>query len=94
MLRKKPQSRLFREGNNMGNFHILTDSCANLSQSYIEQHGLEILSLSYLLDGVETIDYVKGKKIDYSDFYGQMTWFFPSQVRLMIHWTRLYMVIT
>jgi len=56
----------------MSKFHIVTDSCANLSQEAIEKHGIHVLSLSYLLDGKEIIDYVKGQKIDYSDFYGQL----------------------
>ena len=56
----------------MSKFHIVTDSCANLSQDVIDKHGLHILSLSYLLDGKEIIDYVKGQKIDYSGFYGQL----------------------
>jgi len=56
----------------MSKFQIVTDSCCNLSQEVIDQHGLHILSLSYLVDGVEKPGYVKGSEIDYAGFYGQL----------------------
>ena len=56
----------------MSKFHIVTDSCSNIAQELIDKHNIHILPLSYLLDGVEKIGYVKGQKVDYADFYGQL----------------------
>jgi len=56
----------------MSKFQIVTDSCSNIPQEVIDKYGVHILPLSYLLDGVEKIGYVKGEKVDYADFYGQL----------------------
>ena len=50
-------------------YKIVTDSCANLTDSQIEDYGIEIISLKYYVDGVGYDSYIKGQKIDYSDAY-------------------------
>ncbi len=51
---------------------IITDSAANLSEEMIEHYGIQILSLSFLVDGEEFYGYVKGKTTDLSQFYAMM----------------------
>lgn len=53
-------------------FVIATDSSANLTDEIIEKYSLEILSLSYLVDGKEYSGYTKGAKTDLSGFYKSM----------------------
>lgn len=53
-------------------FVIATDSSANLTDEIIEKYSLEILSLSYLVDGKEYSGYTKGVKTDLSGFYKSM----------------------
>jgi len=50
-------------------FKIVTDSAANLTDSQIEEYGVEILSLKYIIDGKEYDSYIKGEKTDYSTVY-------------------------
>ena len=50
-------------------FKIVTDSCANLTDSQIEEYGLEIISLKYRIGNEEFNSYVKGKKTDYARTY-------------------------
>jgi len=56
----------------MSNFIIMTDSCANISQERVEGLGLYVLSLSYLVDGVEKLSYAKDLPFDPAAFYGQL----------------------
>ena len=51
---------------------IVTDSSANLTDEMIEKYELEIMPLSYLVDGVEHVSYVKGQKTDLAGFYKQL----------------------
>jgi len=53
----------------MSKLQIITDSCCNLSRETIDKLGLEILSLAYIVDGVEKLGYVKGEAFDYDAFY-------------------------
>ena len=50
-------------------FILATDSSANLTDEMIEKYALEILPLSYLVDGIEHVSYVKGVKTDLPSFY-------------------------
>jgi DegV family protein with EDD domain len=50
-------------------YKIITDSCANLTDSQIEEYGVEILSLKYYIGDTAYESYVKGEKIDYSNVY-------------------------
>ncbi|MCL2353627.1 MAG: DegV family protein [Defluviitaleaceae bacterium] len=56
----------------MSKLVIMTDSCIALSQDAIDKYEIPVLSLSYLVDGVETQGYVKGRPFDYADFYGKL----------------------
>ncbi|MDR2167881.1 MAG: DegV family protein [Clostridiales bacterium] len=56
----------------MNKFAIVTDSCANISQEIIDAHDVHIMTLTYLLDGVEKAGYVKGQKLDYAGFYNAL----------------------
>lgn len=53
-------------------FKIITDSAANLPEEMIEQYQLNILTLSFLVDGRECNSYVKGETVDLTQFYGMM----------------------
>lgn len=53
----------------MDNFNITTDSTCDLPASYLAEHGIETLSLNYLLDG-ET--YGGGREMDPKAFYSTM----------------------
>ncbi|MBR6533098.1 MAG: DegV family protein [Clostridia bacterium] len=50
-------------------YKIITDSCANLTDSQIAEYGVEILSLKYYIGDTGFDSYIKGKKIDYSNAY-------------------------
>lgn len=50
-------------------YRIITDSCANLTDSQIEEYGVEILSLKYYIGDTAYESYIKGEKIDYSNVY-------------------------
>lgn len=50
-------------------YKIVTDSCANLTDSQIKNYGVEIVSLMYNMNGFEYDSYIKGEKIDYSPVY-------------------------
>ncbi|MDR2183475.1 MAG: DegV family protein [Clostridiales bacterium] len=51
------------------NFEILTDSGCNLPEEKIEQLGLHIVSMAYVLGDEEKLSYVKGQKFDHKAFY-------------------------
>lgn len=53
----------------MNNYVIMTDNMADLPEEYIREHGLEVLSLSYILDG-ETYD--REHPLEVGEFYNRM----------------------
>ncbi len=53
-------------------FAIVTDSCCNLTDAQIEQYGIHILSLVFLVDGKEYLSYIPGEKTDLAKFYTMM----------------------
>lgn len=53
-------------------FEIVVDSCHNLGNAYTEKHGLNVLSLTYIVDGKEHDGYTKGQDLDYTAFYGRL----------------------
>ena len=50
-------------------YEIITDSSCSLGEKYIDDNGIHILTLSYLIDGVEKPSYVQGQNFDYKAFY-------------------------
>jgi len=53
----------------MSSYVIVTDNMADLPESYIQEHGLKVLSLSYIIDG-KTYD--REHPQDVGEFYNQM----------------------
>ena len=53
----------------MNNYIIMTDNMADLPENYIREHELEILSLSYILDG-KTYD--RNHPLEEAEFYSRM----------------------
>lgn len=53
----------------MNTYVIMTDNMADLPESYIKEHELEVLSLSYILDG-ETYD--RNHPLEVGEFYNRM----------------------
>lgn len=53
----------------MNTYVIMTDNMADLPESYIREHELEVLSLSYILDG-ETYD--RNHPLEVGEFYNRM----------------------
>ena len=53
-------------------FEIVTDSSANLGQTFIEENGLHILSLSYFIEEEEFASYIPGQKNDLTYFYEKL----------------------
>lgn len=53
----------------MNTYVIMTDNMADLPESYIREHELEVLSLSYILDG-ETYD--RNHPLEVGEFYSRM----------------------
>ena len=53
-------------------FGILTDSSANLSKSMIEELGVKVLSLSFILGETEYSSYSEDADFDYADFYNKL----------------------
>lgn len=50
-------------------FKIITDSTADLPKSYMEEHGIGCMNLSYIVDGEV---YGHGKELDWKEFYALM----------------------
>jgi len=50
-------------------FEIITDSCSSIEEAYAEANGVHVLTLSYILDGVEKPGYAKGQPFDAKGFY-------------------------
>lgn len=53
----------------MRSYVIMTDTTADLPESYIREHRLEVLSLNYMLEGVV---YDRQNPLDVEKFYAQM----------------------
>ena len=55
-------------------FEIVTDSSSNLVENMIEDFGLHILPLTFMVDGDDTVyqSYLKGAHTDLSQFYAMM----------------------
>lgn len=53
-------------------FEIVTDSSSNLPEDYIEENGLHILPLTFLVDDKQYQSYLKGEHIDLQHFYTMM----------------------
>ena len=53
-------------------YRIVTDSASNLSEEMIDEFGLEILPMTFMVDGVERRSYLKGEKTDLKQFYTMM----------------------
>ena len=51
---------------------IMTDTSANLPEEIIEKYGIELIVMTYFVDGVEYKGYEKGKKTDLKAFYDKM----------------------
>lgn len=53
-------------------FEIVTDSSSNLVEDMIDDFGLHILPLTFMVDGKEYQSYLKGRRTDLSQFYTMM----------------------
>ncbi|WP_165252274.1 DegV family protein [Adlercreutzia sp. ZJ304] len=53
-------------------FDIITDSSCNLPEDMIEDFGLHILPLTFMVDGTQYQSYLKGEKTDLKQFYTMM----------------------
>ena len=53
----------------MNSYVIMTDTTADLPESYIAEHGLRILSLNYIIEGTT---YDREHPLDVGEFYGKM----------------------
>lgn len=53
-------------------YQIVTDSACNLTEEMIDEFGLEILPLTFMVDGVQHQSYLKGEKTDLKQFYTMM----------------------
>jgi len=53
-------------------YKIISDSTANLSDEFIEQAGIRITSLEFIVDGQSYRAYVEGVETDYKKFYRMM----------------------
>lgn len=53
-------------------FRILTDSSCNLTEDMIDEFDLEILPLTFMVDGEQHQSYLKGRKTDLRQFYTMM----------------------
>lgn len=53
-------------------YQIVTDSSCNLSEDIIDNFGLEILPLNFMIDGEQYQSYLKGQVTDLKQFYTMM----------------------
>ena len=54
------------------NFEIVTDSSSNLIEDMIDDFGLHILPLTFMVDGEQYQGYLKGEHTDLAQFYTMM----------------------
>ena len=53
-------------------YRIVTDSASNLVEEMIDEFGLEVLPMTFMVDGMEHRSYLKGAKTDLKQFYTMM----------------------
>ena len=53
-------------------FEIVTDSSSNLLEDMIDDFGLHILPLTFMIDGEQYQSYLKGERTDLKQFYTMM----------------------
>lgn len=53
----------------MEQFKIVTDSTADLPESYLKEHGVECMNISYIVDGTA---YGRDRALDWKEFYRMM----------------------
>lgn len=53
----------------MRNYVITTDTTSDLPKSYIEEHNITVLPLTYVLEGVT---YTQDNGLEFNEFYGKM----------------------
>jgi DegV family protein with EDD domain len=53
-------------------FQIVTDSSSNLTEEIIEQYGLLVLPLTFMIDGENYHSYLEGQHVDLQQFYTMM----------------------
>ncbi|MCI8469645.1 MAG: DegV family protein [Eggerthellaceae bacterium] len=53
-------------------FEIVTDSSCNLVEDLIDEYGLHVLPLSFMVDGQQYQSYLKGERTDLKQFYTMM----------------------
>lgn len=53
-------------------FKILTDSSCNLPEYMIDEFGLEVFPLTFMVDGIQHQSYLKGQTTDLGQFYTMM----------------------
>ena len=53
-------------------FEIVTDSCCNLTEDMIDELGVHILPLTFIIDGEQYQSYLKGEKTDLKQFFTMM----------------------
>lgn len=53
-------------------YEIITDSAANLPDNIINEFDINVISLTFIINGKEFLSYIKGKKTDNSKYYELM----------------------
>jgi len=53
-------------------YKIITDSCANLTDTQIAEYGVEIMSLKYRMGEIDYDSYIRGEKTDFSTVYARL----------------------
>ena len=53
-------------------FEIVTDSSCNLTEDLIDQCGVHVLPLTFMVDGIQYQSYLKGETTDLKQFYTMM----------------------
>lgn len=55
-------------------FEIVTDSCCNLLEDMIDEYGIHVLPLTFMVEGEGKVyqSYLKGERIDLKQFYTMM----------------------
>ena len=53
-------------------FEIVTDSCCNLTEDMIDELGVHILPLTFIIDGEQYQSYLKGERTDLKQFFTMM----------------------
>lgn len=61
-----------KERSDMANYLIFTDSTGDLTPALIEQAGLQVLPMTFTLDGATYRNYPDGREMPLSDFYNKL----------------------